>query len=62
LQTLIGIALALPLGFWIGYKWRDRISQQRRARYLDEHFEREQRAATDRGTEAVRAVSDQSTG
>jgi hypothetical protein len=34
METIIGIVLALPLGVWLGYKWRDHISRQRRAQYL----------------------------
>jgi hypothetical protein len=36
LDTIIGIVLGLPLGILIGYRWRDRISEQRRAKYLGE--------------------------
>jgi hypothetical protein len=44
--------LALPLGILLGYKWRDRISQQRRAQYLAERFVREQREALERERKA----------
>ena len=44
LDTIIGIVLGLPLGILIGYLWRDRISQQRRTRYLAERLERELQA------------------
>ena len=43
METIIGIGLALLLGFLLGYKWRDRISQQHRAQYKAERFVREQR-------------------
>jgi hypothetical protein len=46
LDTIIGIVLGVPLGILIGYRWRDRISQQRRAQFLAERTERERRAAT----------------
>ena len=36
LDTIIGIVFGVPLGILIGYRWRDRISQQRRAQYLTE--------------------------
>ena len=55
---VLAIALALALGVWVGYIWRDRISRQRRRQYLAERFERKERAAVNRGIEAVRAVSD----
>ena len=60
--TIIGLVLALALGVWVGYRWRDRISRQRGRQYLTERFERKQRAALDRGIEAVRALSDERTG
>jgi hypothetical protein len=41
LETAIGFVLALPLGVLIGYQWRDRISRQRRTRYLVARLERE---------------------
>ena len=37
------IVLLFPLGILIGYRWRDRISQQRRAQFLAERTERERR-------------------
>jgi hypothetical protein len=40
LDTIIGIVLGLPLGIFIGYRWRNRVSQQRRAKYLAEKRER----------------------
>jgi hypothetical protein len=49
LETIIGIGLALPLGVWVGYKWRDRISQQRRTEYLAEALERERKAKASSG-------------
>jgi hypothetical protein len=52
METIIGIGLALPLGVLLGYKWRDRISQQRRAQYLAERFVREQREALERERKA----------
>jgi hypothetical protein len=48
LDTIIGIVLGVPLGILIGYRWRDRVSQQRRAQYLAERSERERRAAKER--------------
>ena len=48
LDTIIGIVLGVPLGILIGYRWRDRISQRRRAQYLAERTERERRAAMER--------------
>jgi hypothetical protein len=48
METIIGIGLALPLGVWVGYKWRDRISQQRHAQHLAERIKREQSAALTR--------------
>jgi hypothetical protein len=48
LDTIIGIVLGVPLGILIGYRWRDRISQQCRAQYLAERTERERRAAMER--------------
>jgi hypothetical protein len=56
METIIGIGLALPLGFLLGYKWRDRISQQRRAQYLAERLQREQRAELEREIEALKAA------
>jgi hypothetical protein len=44
LDTIIGIVLGLPLGILIGYRWRHRISQRRRAKYLEER-QQERRAA-----------------
>ena len=41
METVIGIGLALPLGVWLGYRWRDRISQRRRAQYFAERSMRE---------------------
>ena len=41
METVIGISLALPLGVWLGYRWRDRISQRRRAQYFAERSMRE---------------------
>jgi hypothetical protein len=52
LDTIIGIVLGVPLGILIGYRWRDRISQQRRAEYLAERTERERRAAMERERKA----------
>jgi hypothetical protein len=39
------IVLLFPLGVLLGYKWRDRISQQHRAQYKAERFVRQQREA-----------------
>ncbi len=44
METIVGIGLALLLGIWIGYMWRDHISQRRRTEYLAELRERESRA------------------
>ena len=51
METIIGIGLALPLGVWLGYKWRDLISEQRRTQYLAERL-REQREALERERKA----------
>jgi hypothetical protein len=51
METIIGIGLGLPLGVLLGYKWRDRISQQRRTQYLAERL-REQREAFERERKA----------
>jgi hypothetical protein len=59
LDTIIGIVLGVPLGILIGYRWRDRISQRRRAQYLAERTERERRAAMERERNVS---SDHSTG
>jgi hypothetical protein len=48
MESIIGIVLIVslfPLGVWVGYRWRDRISQQRRAEYLAERIKRKQSAA-----------------
>jgi hypothetical protein len=42
---IILIVLLFPLGVWAGYKWRDRISQQRRAQVEAERFVRQQHEA-----------------
>jgi hypothetical protein len=52
LDTIIGIVLGVPLGILIGYSWRDRISQRRRARYLTERTQRERCAAMERERKA----------
>jgi hypothetical protein len=41
METIIAIVLTLPLGVWLGYRWRDSISQQRRALYLLQRSVRE---------------------
>jgi hypothetical protein len=41
MELIVGIVLALFLGLLIGYRWRDRISQQRRALYKAQRFVRE---------------------
>ena len=47
MESIIGIVLIMllvlpfPLGVLIGYRWRDRISQQRRALYKAQRFVRE---------------------
>jgi hypothetical protein len=61
METIIGIGLALLLGFLLGYKWRDRISQQRRAQYLAERLEREKRAELEREIKALKAAPGDST-
>jgi hypothetical protein len=38
------------LGVGVGYKWRDRISRARRARYLAEKIGRESKTPTGVGT------------
>ena len=54
--TTVGSALIVfPLGVWVGYMWRDRISRARRNRYRGERWEREQRVARER--EAVAALA-----
>jgi hypothetical protein len=58
--TIIGIGLGLLLGIWVGYRWRDRISQQRRIQYLAKRL-RERRAALERESQAE-ASSGDSTG
>jgi hypothetical protein len=58
LDTIIGIVLGVPLGILIGYRWRDRISQERRAQYLANRtlgarrapIERERKASSDHST------------
>jgi hypothetical protein len=51
MESIIGIVLIIlivllfPLGVLLGYKWRDRISQQRRAQIEAERFVRQQRDA-----------------
>ena len=40
---IVLIVLLFPLGVLLGYRWRDRISQQHRAQYKAERFVREQR-------------------
>ena len=46
-DTIIEIVLALLLGGWLGYSWRDRISKQRRRRAKAER-DRERHAALER--------------
>jgi hypothetical protein len=29
--AIVSTVLLFPLGVWVGYRWRDRISQERRA-------------------------------
>jgi hypothetical protein len=54
MESIIGIVVIalvasfFSLGVLVGYKWRDRISQQRRAQYLAERIKREQSAALTR--------------
>jgi hypothetical protein len=58
-EVIIGIVLAFPLGVWVGYIWRDRISRQRRAQYWVDRFYREQRIERERAeAAATRAARD----
>jgi hypothetical protein len=58
-EEIIGIVLAFPLGVWVGYIWRDRISRQRRAQYWVDRFYREQRIERERAeAAATRAARD----
>ena len=57
MEIIIGIGLALPLGVWLGYKWRDRISQRHRVQYLTERF-RGQREALKRKRKAKASSGD----
>jgi hypothetical protein len=49
MESIFGIVLLalvvslFPLGIWVGYRWRDRISQHRRAQDKAERFVRQQR-------------------
>jgi hypothetical protein len=43
MAVIVGVGLALPLGVLLGYKWRDRISKQRRAEYWAQQNELERR-------------------
>ena len=48
MESIIEVVLTVllfPLGVLLGYRWRDRISQQHRAQYKAERFVREQREA-----------------
>jgi hypothetical protein len=56
-EAVIGIILAFPVGVWVGYIWRDRISRQRRAQYWVDRFYREQRIERERA-EATAARAD----
>ena len=59
MEEIIGIILAFPLGVWVGYIWRDRISRQRRAQYWVDRFYREQRIERERAeAAATRAARD----
>jgi hypothetical protein len=57
MEIIIGIGLALPLGVWLGYKWRDRISQRHRVQYLTERL-RGQREALKRKRKAKASSGD----
>lgn len=57
MEAVIGIILAFPVGVWVGYIWRDRISRQRRAQYWVDRFYREQRIERERA-EATAARAD----
>ena len=50
--------IVFPLGFWIGYRVRDRISRERRTRYWVDRWEREQRVAREREAAAALAPQD----
>lgn len=55
--TAIGTALIVfPLGVWIGYVWRDRLSRLRRTQYWVERWEREKWVAREREEAAVAAA------
>jgi hypothetical protein len=56
-EAVVGIVLAFPVGVWVGYIWRDRISRQRRAQYWVDRFYREQRIERERAA-AARAARD----
>lgn len=45
--------IVFPLGFWLGYCWRDRISRVRRTRHWVERWEREQSVAREREAAAA---------
>ena len=47
LGAAVGI-IGFAFGVLVGFVWRDRISRQRRARYLAERLEREQWATRER--------------
>ena len=52
--------IVFPLGFWIGYRLRDRISRERRTQYWVDRWEREQRATREReAAEAAAALAPQ---
>jgi hypothetical protein len=42
---IVLIVSLFPFGIWVGYRWRDRISQQRRTQDNAERFVRQQREA-----------------
>ena len=49
LAAALGTALiTFPIGVWVGYLWRDRISRERRARHWVERWERERWVARER--------------
>jgi hypothetical protein len=45
----VGTALIIfPIGIWVGYMWRDRISRVRRAQHWIDRWERERWVARER--------------
>ena len=50
--AIVSTVLLFPLGVWVGYRWRDRISQRRRVQYLAERL-REKREALEREKSSI---------